>query len=605
MICRSLHTYAVLELLEGRVHGVVMTSLVHLIVSVLLLGQAVPIPVNMPMARTDIVFQHHSNTDLISTMQEYADRYPNITLLYTIGQSVKGKDLVVMEITDNPGIHEPGEPEFKYVGNMHGNEVTGRETLLYLIQYLCDNYGMDSEVTNLVDTTRIHIMPTMNPDGYENAHEGDQSGVTGRYNANGVDLNRNFPDRFGGNQNNQEPETLAVMEWLEHYPFVLSANLHNGALVANYPYDNSAMGMSVYTACPDDDIFQQVSLAYSYAHPTMHLGKPCPHDYDSFKDGITNGAAWYSVSGGMQDFNYLNSNCFEITIEQGCYKYPYSSELEGIWNDNYPALLEFMKEVHKGVKGFVFDVDCNPIANATIQVIGRNHDIKTACEGDYWRLLVPGEYTIVATAEDFKSANKTVTVVEGSVVQVNLTLERLDTTQLPDVSSPPEKSSQLDNSSQPDNSSQLDNSSLPENSSQPENSPAPAPGKCQSVELDDDCYKTGTEDLSDNNSKTTLTASVIATIVVVCLFVVVVVVGTAMGCTAYRKRQLIKGFLRVPVDELAVPNSSTVWAPSLSSEQSGSPGISSDLEDRVPTCVPSGSEDEEIDMFTKGTTTNL
>jgi hypothetical protein len=88
----------------------------------------------------------------------------------------------------------------------------------------------------------------------------------------------------------------------------------------------------------------------------------------------------------MQDFNYLSSNDFEITLELGCDKYPPASVLEQEWNDNKKALLEFMWQVHSGIKGVVHDsITGKPISNAVVHVKNitriskgyrRNDDIK-------------------------------------------------------------------------------------------------------------------------------------------------------------------------------------------------------------------------------------
>ena len=59
-----------------------------------------------------------------------------------------------------------------------------------------------------------------------------------RGNINGVDLNRNFPDMLYDNPAPIEPETQVIMDWLSLYPFILSATFHDGALLANYVYDN-------------------------------------------------------------------------------------------------------------------------------------------------------------------------------------------------------------------------------------------------------------------------------------------------------------------------------------------------------------------------------
>ena len=216
--------------------------------------------------RTKTEFKHHNYTEMKEILENLNKKYINLTRLYTIGQSYENRDILVLEINTKPGVHEPGKPEFKYVANMHGNEVIGRELLLLLAKYMLENYGTNDKITKLIHTTRIHLMPSMNPDGYELSLLGDCNSEYGRGNAHKVDLNRNFPDQYFTTKENtvQEKETLAIMNWLRSYPFVLSANLHGGSLVANYPYDgNPQQKDGIYSKTPDDALFKHLALVYS------------------------------------------------------------------------------------------------------------------------------------------------------------------------------------------------------------------------------------------------------------------------------------------------------------------------------------------------------
>lgn len=117
-------------------------------------------------------FVHHNTAAVETFVKRISREYPSITRLYSAGKSVNGKDLWVLEITKNPGKHTFGVPEFKYVANMHGNEVVGREMLVLLTQLIVENYKLNDRITKLVDTTRMHFMYSLNPDGYDISTEG-------------------------------------------------------------------------------------------------------------------------------------------------------------------------------------------------------------------------------------------------------------------------------------------------------------------------------------------------------------------------------------------------------------------------------------------------
>ncbi len=131
-----------------------------------------------------------------------------------------------------------------------------------------------------------------------------------------MDLNRNFPDRldFKGTVQKsyaslftgREPETLAMMSWIVKNPFVLSANLHGGSVVASYPYDDSVSHITFGTnsPTPDDELFRHLAKVYASNHAFMHEGKACAGD-GPFNDGITNGAHWYDVPGELAQYLWM------------------------------------------------------------------------------------------------------------------------------------------------------------------------------------------------------------------------------------------------------------------------------------------------------------
>uniref|UniRef100_A0A3Q2XXG6 Carboxypeptidase X, M14 family member 1 n=1 Tax=Hippocampus comes TaxID=109280 RepID=A0A3Q2XXG6_HIPCM len=250
-------------------------------------------PWQTQVTRDTLDFRHHNYNEMRKLMKAVNEACPNITRVYSIGKSYNGLQLLVMEISDNPGTHELGEPEFRYVAGMHGNEVLGRELLLNLMQFMCREYKLGNQrVVRLVEDTRIHLLPSMNPDGYEMAFKkgSELSGWTlGRYSYEGIDMNHNFadlnsvmwnafeletnrsklinhyfpiPEQY--NSKDVASETRAVISWMQKIPFVLGANLHGGELVVTYPFDMTRdWAPQEHTPTPDESFFRWLAVAYA------------------------------------------------------------------------------------------------------------------------------------------------------------------------------------------------------------------------------------------------------------------------------------------------------------------------------------------------------
>lgn len=115
---------------------------------------------------------YYNYDELTNLFRKLQTENPQIAKVHSIGKSVRNRDLWAIEINANVGNRSLLTPMFKYVANMHGDESVGRQLMIYLAQYLIGNYGKDERVTRIVNTTDIYLMPSMNPDGYENSQVG-------------------------------------------------------------------------------------------------------------------------------------------------------------------------------------------------------------------------------------------------------------------------------------------------------------------------------------------------------------------------------------------------------------------------------------------------
>lgn len=274
----------------------------------------------------------------VEMMQRFAQDYPSLCRLDTIGTSVQGRLILCLAIK---GTNEniTNKPEFLYSSTMHGDEVTGFYLMLRLCDTLLSSYGTSDDITYMLDHVDVYINPLSNPDG--TYHGGDQTVARAwRYNSNYVDLNRNYPDPFGTAALDElQIENEAMIAYVSDHNFSLSANLHGGSEVMNYPWDSFT---SRQRQNEHSDWWQEVGKRFV---DTCRM-----YDNNRFRDvnnsGVIDGGDWYVISNGRQDyFNYYHG-IREITMELSSTKTVSTDRLNGYWHCESHALINYIKEIY-------------------------------------------------------------------------------------------------------------------------------------------------------------------------------------------------------------------------------------------------------------------
>lgn len=330
--------------------------------------------------------EYLNNDALNNKLSQTNGKCPEISEIFSIGTSFSGHDIQGIRFGSQRNLQNQ---DFKnltkigLIGNMHGNEATGREILAWLVSYLC-NEKTTEFTQKLLQNTILTILPTINPDGFskrQNVGVSDSYGVhthwvEGRYardpncvgsasSCENIDMNRDFPDvgkafhdnnehafnqqffesdSFTNNypQNSDSTETKSVKTFLKENPFDFALNFHDGATVVSYPLDSakSQYTQAAYSSSPDDEIYRK--LAKTYAENWPDITNACTSEFPS---GTTNGADWYSLTGGLQDYSYLVYGTLHMTIEVSCVKFPGENELGVVVQSNKEPVKAYLTDL--------------------------------------------------------------------------------------------------------------------------------------------------------------------------------------------------------------------------------------------------------------------
>lgn len=292
---------------------------------------------------------YHSYQEVEADLLALEESYPHIAKVYDIGDSLEGRNIYALKISDNVTADE-NEVEVLFIGCHHAREWISVEVPLLLGQHIIENYGSSAEIKNLVDQSQVWIVPLLNPDGLEYSihfyrywRKNRRNNDDGSY---GVDPNRNYdykwsfddegssPNPFSnvyrGKSPFSEPETQAIRDLCGQRNFQSLISYHNYSQIILYPWG--------YTDQPSekDDLFFDIAANMSKlmreVNGTLYMyGQAGPSLY------LTNGDTtdWALGIYGIPAFTI---ELPPIDVLHGGF-FNAEEEIQLIFNENLPAAL--------------------------------------------------------------------------------------------------------------------------------------------------------------------------------------------------------------------------------------------------------------------------